>query len=95
MKDIDNIYTITENNDKKPKKNINKKRMIIAISIGIILVIVAVTALLYYSSRDVRSFLDQYLFRKNIFTPASTCRKSPFFLIFLKFLSEIKVIFKS
>ena len=66
MKDIDNIYTITENNDKKPKKNINKKRMIIAISIGIILVIVAVTALLYYSSRDVRSFLDQYLFRKNI-----------------------------
>ena len=67
LKDIENIYSISEKKDtKKTKKNINKKKIIIAISIGIILVIVAVTMLLYYSSRDVRKFLDQYLFRKNI-----------------------------
>ena len=67
MKDIKNIYTnIEERDNKKTKKSINKKKMIIAISIGIILVVVAITMLLYYSSRDVRKFLDQYLFRKNI-----------------------------
>lgn len=59
MKDIVNI------NGKK-NRNINKKKMIIAISIGVILLIIAITMLLYYSSRDVRNFLDQYLFRKNI-----------------------------
>lgn len=67
MKDIKNIYTKYEENDKKEiKRNINKKKMIVAVSIGIILIIVAITMLLYYSSRDVRKFLDQYLFRKNI-----------------------------
>ena len=67
MKDIKNIYAnIEERDNKKTKKSINKKKMIIAISIGIILVVVAITMLLYYSSRDVRKFLDQYLFRKNI-----------------------------
>jgi hypothetical protein len=59
LKDIVNI------NGKK-NRNINKKKMIIAISIGVILLIIAITMLLYYSSRDVRNFLDQYLFRKNI-----------------------------
>ena len=61
MKDIVNL-----NEKIKPKKKINKKKMIIAISIGIILLITAVTALIYYSSRDARKFLDKYLFRKNI-----------------------------
>lgn len=54
-----------ENLEKKHKK-MNKKKLAISISIGIILVIIALTAILYYSSRDVRQFLDQYLFRKNI-----------------------------
>lgn len=67
MKDIKNIYAnIEERDNKKTKKSINKKKMIIAISIGIILVVVAITMLLYYSSRDVRKFLDQYFFIKNI-----------------------------
>lgn len=52
------------NNTKK--KNINKKKMLITISIIILVVIVGITMLLYYSSRDVRKFLDQYLFRKNV-----------------------------
>ena len=52
--------------EKKPKKNINKKKMIIAISIGVILLIVGITMLVYYSSDDARKFLDQYLFRKNV-----------------------------
>ena len=40
--------------------------MIITISIIILALIIGITALLYYSSRDVRNFLDQYLFRKNV-----------------------------
>ncbi len=47
-------------------KNVNKKKMIIAISIGIILLAIGITMLVYYSSSDARNFLDQYLFRKNI-----------------------------
>ncbi len=52
--------------ERKPKKNINKKKMIITISIGVILLIVGITMLVYYSSNDARKFLDQYLFRKNV-----------------------------
>ena len=48
------------------KKNINKKILIITIIIIIFAVVMGITMLLYYSSRDVRKFLDQYLFRKNI-----------------------------
>ena len=61
MKDI-----VKLNNEEKIKKKINKKKMIITISIGIILLVIAITMLLYYSSRDARKFLDKYLFRKNI-----------------------------
>lgn len=67
LKDIENIYSsMSKNEEKKPKKNINKKKMIIAISVIILLIIIGITAVLYNSSRDVRDFLDQYLFRKNI-----------------------------
>ena len=48
------------------KKNLNKKKMIIAISIGIILLVIGITMLVYCSSSEARNFLDQYLFRKNI-----------------------------
>lgn len=66
MKDIVNISKgKTEGEDKKNKR-INKRRMILAISIGIIILIIGITMLIYYSSRDARKFLDQYLFRKNI-----------------------------
>lgn len=61
LKDIVNL-----NEKIKTKKKINKKKMIIAISISIILLIVAITAFIYYSSRDARKFLDKYLFRKNV-----------------------------
>lgn len=54
------------NNEKEPKKQINKKKLIIYISLGIILAIVLITMLVYYSSKDARNFLDTYLFRKNI-----------------------------
>ena len=59
MKDIVNLGN-------RRKKNLNKKKLIIAISVGVILLIIGIMMLLYYSSRDVRNFLDQYLFRKNI-----------------------------
>ena len=59
MKDIVNF--------KEEKKiNKNKKKIIIAISIGIILLIVGITMLVYYSNNEARKFLDQYLFRKNV-----------------------------
>lgn len=61
MKDIVDLNKIN-----KPKKSINKKKIAIAVSIGIVLLIVAITMLLYYSSKDVREFLDEYLFRKNV-----------------------------
>lgn len=50
----------------KIKKKINKKKMIVAISIGIILLIIGITMLIYCSSKDARKFLDKYLFRKNV-----------------------------
>ena len=61
MKDIVNFKE-----EKDSKKKVNKKKLIIAISIGIILLVVGITMLVYYSSSDARKFLDQYLFRKNI-----------------------------
>mgnify|MGYP001733615319 FL=1 len=54
------------NNGKEPKKGRNRNKLIIAISLGIILAIVLITMLVYYSSRDARNFLDTYLFRKNV-----------------------------
>lgn len=50
----------------KNKRKMNKKKMIITISIIILALVIGITMLLYYSSRDVRNFLDQYLFRKNV-----------------------------
>lgn len=50
----------------KNKRKINKKKMIITISIIVLALVIGITMLLYYSSRDVRNFLDQYLFRKNV-----------------------------
>ena len=61
MKDIVNF-----NEESNSKKKVNKKKLIIAISIGIILLAVGITMLVYYSSSDARKFLDQHLFRKNI-----------------------------
>lgn len=61
MKDIVNF-----NEESNSKKKVNKKKIIIAISIGIILLAVGITMLVYYSSSDARKFLDQHLFRKNI-----------------------------
>ena len=54
------------NNEREPKKRKNKKKLIIVISLGVILAIVLITMLVYYSSRDARNFLDTYLFRKNV-----------------------------
>ena len=50
--------------DKTNKKNLNKKRLVVIIVIIVLAVVIGITMLLYYSSRDVRNFLDQYLFRK-------------------------------
>lgn len=50
----------------KNKRKLNKKKMIITISIIVLALVIGITMLLYYSSRDVRNFLDQYLFRKNV-----------------------------
>ena len=61
LKDIVNF-----NEESNSKKKVNKKKIIIAISIGIILLAVGITMLVYYSSSDARKFLDQHLFRKNI-----------------------------
>lgn len=52
--------------DKTNKKNLNKKRLVVIIVIIVLAVVIGITMLLYYSSRDVRNFLDQYLFRKNV-----------------------------
>ena len=52
--------------EKNNKKNLNKKRLILIIVIAVIAVLIGITMILYYASRDVRDFLDQYLFRKNI-----------------------------
>ena len=69
MKNIKDIVNITkgktQDNEQKHKK-MNKKKIIIAISIAVILLIVGITMLVYNSSRDARKFLDRYLFRKNI-----------------------------
>ena len=46
--------------------NINSNLIELAVVLGIILLIIGITMLVYYSSRDARNFLDQYLFRKNV-----------------------------
>ena len=65
-KNIKNRYKKKNIDSENKKRKINKKKIIIAISIGIILLIILITAILYNSSRDVRKFLDQHLFSKNI-----------------------------
>ena len=69
MKNIKDIVNITkgktQDNELKHKK-MNKKKIIIDISIEVILLNVGITMLVYNSSRDARKFLDRYLFRKNI-----------------------------
>ena len=60
-KDIVNVGEI-----EKKKRKMNKKKMIITISIAVILLVIGITMIVYYSSRDARKFLDQYLFRKNV-----------------------------
>ena len=40
----------------KNKRKINKKKMIITISIIVLALVIGITMLLYYSSRDVRNF---------------------------------------
>lgn len=50
----------------KKTKHIKKKRVAIAISIGVILLVIGITMIIYYASSDARDFLDQYLFRKNV-----------------------------
>ena len=66
MKNIIDFKREEKKVNNKNKRKINKKKMIITISIIILALIIGITALLYYSSRDVRNFLDQYLFRKNV-----------------------------
>ena len=61
MKDVVNFK-----DKKNPKNNINKKKMIVSIFIVIVLLAIGITMIAYYSSRDARKFLDQYLFRKNV-----------------------------
>lgn len=54
-----------QNIDKLPKKN--RKKKIIVFTIVIILAILIITMMILYSSnKEVRKFLDQYLFRKNV-----------------------------
>ena len=60
------VINLRERQKDTKKKNINKKRVVVIVVIAILLVVIGITMLLYYSSRDVRNFLDQYLFRKNI-----------------------------
>ena len=60
------VINLRERQKDTKKKNINKKRVIVIVVIAILFVVIGITMLLYYSSRDVRNFLDQYLFRKNI-----------------------------
>ena len=67
MKDVIDFEKKEKNiADKKGKRNLNKKRLIVIIVIAVLALLIGITMLLYYSSRDVRNFLDQYLFRKNI-----------------------------
>ena len=61
MKDIVNFKK-----EKLSNKKTNKKKIIISISIGIIILVIGITMLVYYSSSDAREFLDHYLFRKNV-----------------------------
>ena len=63
---MEEVINLRERQKDTKKKNINKKRVVVIVVIAILLVVIGITMLLYYSSRDVRNFLDQYLFRKNI-----------------------------
>ena len=63
---MEDIVNIKKGKKQEKSKKINRKKLIIAISIGVILLVIGITMLIYYSSKDARKFLDQYLFRKNI-----------------------------
>lgn len=63
---MEDIVNIKKGKKQEKNKKINRKKLIIAISIGVILLVIGITMLIYYSSKDARKFLDQYLFRKNI-----------------------------
>lgn len=52
--------------ENKEKKKISKKKLAITISTIIILAVILITMVFYFSSRDAREFLDTYLFRKNV-----------------------------
>lgn len=63
---MEDIVNIKKGKKQEKSKKINRKKLIIAISIVVILLVIGITMLIYYSSKDARKFLDQYLFRKNI-----------------------------
>ncbi len=50
----------------KPKRKINKRKLSIVIAIVAIVAIIGITMIAYSSDKSVRNFLDTYLFRKNI-----------------------------
>lgn len=61
MKDI-----IDFKDPNKVKKKINKRKLIITISVMIIILAIIIMAIVYSSNKDFRKFLDRYLFRKNV-----------------------------
>ena len=54
------------NNGKNIKRKLNKRKIAVLIIIVVVAIIIAITSIAYSSSRTVRKFLDQYLFRKNV-----------------------------
>lgn len=53
-------------NQNKPTKKINRKKLIITLIVFIILLAVIIMAIVYSSNKEFRKFLDKYLFRKNV-----------------------------
>lgn len=51
-------------NPNKPTKKINKKKLIILISIIVIILVAIIMSIIYSSNKSFRKFLDKYLFRK-------------------------------
>lgn len=50
----------------KSKRKINKKKMIITVSILILILTIVIMAIVYSCNKPFRKFLDRYLFRKNV-----------------------------